>query len=103
MHMMWGLLLIFFVLALALPRQVWPVVLLRLFYLVMIVSGVGMLIALQFPLFYIVKGLLAFVLIGMIEMVLARRKKGTVSPVQWGVLLILLVLVPLMGYQVIYF
>lgn len=102
-HMMWGLLLVFFVLALALPRQAWPVMLLRLFYLVMIISGVGMLIALQFPLFYVVKGLLALVLIGTIEMVLARRKKDSVSPIQWAVLLILLVLVPLMGYQVIHF
>lgn len=102
-HMMWGLLLVFFVLALALPRQGWPVMLLRLFYLVMIVSGVGMLIVLQFPVFYVVKGLLALVLIGTIEMVLARRKKGSVSPIQWAVLLLLLVLVPLMGYQVIHF
>lgn len=79
---------------------------LRLFYIIMLVTGIGMLVNLGFPLMYIVKGALAFFLIYAMEMILVRTKKGTLgsqATMYWAILIITLVLVVLLGYGVISF
>ncbi len=79
---------------------------LRLFYLIMIISGIGMLIGYGFPVQYTLKGVLAIVLIGSIEGLLGKTKKGTIgtkAPAYWGVIIALLLLVILMGFNVIRF
>ena len=57
---------------------------LRLFYVIMIVSGVYLLSALWgFATIYIVKGLLAIVLIGLMEMLLGKAKRGQLAKLIW--------------------
>mgnify|MGYP001943119622 CR=1 FL=1 len=81
---------------------------LRLFFVIMVVSGLGMLILYQFPLMYVVKGILAIWLIVMMERILARTEVGgaqTSSPVgkYWIQMVIALLLVVLLGFEVIRF
>jgi hypothetical protein len=79
---------------------------LRLFYIIMLVSGIGMLVTLGFPLMYLVKGALAFFLIYAMEMILVRTKKGTLgeqATLYWAIMIVTLVLVVLLGYGVISF
>lgn len=76
---------------------------LRLFYVIMLVSGGGMLFRLSFPLMYIIKAVLAVVMIGMMEAIIGRTKRRESTGVFWGVMLVLLVLIVLMGYGVISF
>lgn len=79
---------------------------LRLFYVIMLVSGIGMLIGYGFPAVYVVKGILAIVLIYAMEMLLVRTKKGTLgskAPMYWSLFGVTLVLVILLGYEVISF
>ncbi|NEU29743.1 DUF1516 family protein [bacterium LRH843] len=79
---------------------------LRLFYVIMVVSGIGMLIGFGFPAMYVVKGILAIILIYAMEMLLVRTSKGTIgskAPTYWGILLITLILVILLGFKVISF
>lgn len=76
---------------------------LRLFYVIMLVSGAGMLFGLSFPLMYIIKAVLAVIMIGMMEAVIGRSRRKESTGVFWGVLLVLLVLVVLMGFGVISF
>jgi hypothetical protein len=74
---------------------------LRLFSLIMIATGVGMLIGLHFPLTYVVKGLLALILIGLMEMILVRSRKGKAVKPLWITFVIVLILVLLLGFKVI--
>ncbi|WP_059103711.1 YisL family protein [Shouchella shacheensis] len=76
---------------------------LRLFYLIMIVTGAGMLYGYGFPTMFVVKGILALVLIGFMEMTLAKTKRGESALVGWILVVVTLLLVVLMGYQVISF
>ncbi len=76
---------------------------LRLLYVIMIVTGVGMLFSIGFPLTYVIKGILAIALIYFMEMILVRTKKGTLQPYFWFFCLGALALVLLMGYRVISF
>ncbi|ARK31545.1 DUF1516 family protein [Halalkalibacter krulwichiae] len=79
---------------------------LRLFYVIMIFSGVTLLISLQFPFVYVLKGILALVLIYAIEMILVKTKKGTIgsrAPMYWGLFALTLVLVVLLGMGIISF
>ncbi|WP_017726825.1 DUF1516 family protein [Halalkalibacterium ligniniphilum] len=78
----------------------------RLFYLIMIITGIGSLIAYNFAAMYIVKGILAIALIYVIEMILVRTAKGTLggkAATYWLAFIILLVIVVLMGFGVIRF
>lgn len=75
----------------------------RLFYIIMLVSGIGMLIGYDFPTIYIVKGILAIGLIGAMEAVLGRAKRKEAIAIPLIVVVVLVVVVALMGYGVISF
>ncbi|MDM5197230.1 DUF1516 family protein [Fictibacillus enclensis] len=96
----WAILVILFLIT-YFTRQKITLMLQRLFYLIMIVTGVGMLVQLHFPLHYVLKGILAIVLIGVMEMMVARKRKGNPMAAMWIVLIILLALVLLLAYNVI--
>ncbi len=99
LHMMWGAMLLLFFLSLFLRKQKITVMLLRLSYLLMLGTGIGMLINSGFHYFYLLKGLLAIVLIGMMEMIVVNVQKGvSAKPVLWIVFAILIIVVPAMGY-----
>ena len=76
---------------------------LRLFYLISIGTGATMLFQYNFPTFYAVKGLIAIVLIGMMEMILGRTKRSESAGVFWLLFVGLLVVVILMGLRIIQF
>jgi hypothetical protein len=80
---------------------------LRLFYILILVTGVGLLFTVQFPLTHILKGIFAFWLIYVMEMILVRGAKGKLTPsmkksftFQW---IVAVVLIFLLGYRVIVF
>ncbi len=78
----------------------------RLFYIVMLFSGVYLLSMWGFPLTHVIKGILAIVLIYAMEMILVRTKKGTLgskAPMYWGILIVSLVLVLLLAFRIISF
>ncbi|WP_346244036.1 DUF1516 family protein [Shouchella clausii] len=71
--------------------------LLRLLYVIMIVSGLGMLIVLKFPWLYVIKGILALWLIWTMELILsksvARKESSPSTKGYWIQFLIALILV----------
>jgi predicted tellurium resistance membrane protein TerC len=78
----------------------------RLFFVIMLITGAGMLVYWQFAFLFIVKGVLAIVLIYAMEMLLTRTSKGTIGQqarIYWIVFITCLVLVALIGYNVISF
>ncbi|MFA9559185.1 DUF1516 family protein [Evansella sp. AB-rgal1] len=78
---------------------------LRLFYIVMLFSGVVRLTVWNFDLLYVAKGLLAIALIYAMEMILVKTKKGTIgtkAPMYWGIFGVSLVLVLLLGFRVFF-
>jgi peptidoglycan/LPS O-acetylase OafA/YrhL len=103
MHMMWGVMVLLFLLSIFLPKQKISPVLLRISYLVMLGSGIGMLFYIHFPLFYMIKGLLAILLIGVMEMLLGRTKRREPVLPFWILFILLIILVPAMGYGYIHF
>ena len=76
---------------------------LRLFFVIMILSGIGMLVALQFPIAYILKGVLALILIALMELILTRSVKGKDTKAFWLPLAGVLPLVLIIGINVIRF
>lgn len=80
---------------------------LRLFYIIMLVSGGGMVVGLMmasgFPVMYVIKGVLAVMLIGLMEMILGRTSRSERSGMFWIMMLVFLVLIVLMGFGVIQF
>ncbi|WKB35633.1 DUF1516 family protein [Terrilactibacillus sp. S3-3] len=98
---MWGVMVILFILSIILFRQsIWRM-LLRLAYLVMIVTGIWMLILQHFPGAFVLKGILALILVGMMEMALARRRKEQPSVLLWVLLAVDLIVILLLGYKII--
>ncbi len=78
----------------------------RLFYIVMIFSGIYLLFMWGFPLTHVLKGVLAIVLIYAMEMILVRTKKGTLgskAPMYWGILVASLVIVLLLAFRILTF
>ncbi|WP_028559540.1 DUF1516 family protein [Paenibacillus pinihumi] len=105
----WAFLLILFVVAFLLAKggkakgaKIVGMVL-RLFYIIMLVSGVGMLIGFSFPLMFIIKGILAVILIGLMEMILGRTQRRENTGMFWILLVIIVAIVVLMGFGVISF
>lgn len=99
----WLILVIAFLLScLFLGQKITPMIL-RLFYLIMLGSGIGMLIGLNFPIAFIIKGILAVILIGIMEMIVGRRRRGQPTVPFWIAFIILLAVVVLMGFHVISF
>ena len=76
---------------------------LRIFYLLMILSGLGMIIAFNFPLFYTTKGIIAVVMVGFMEVCCGRLAKNAPYFTLFIVSTILLIVVLLMGFRVITF
>ncbi|PSL43954.1 uncharacterized protein DUF1516 [Salsuginibacillus halophilus] len=77
----------------------------RLFYIVMIVTGVYMLFGLGFPVAYIIKAVLALWLIYIMEAMLGRTKRGVMTDSMkkyyWLQFVIALIVVVLIGFGVI--
>jgi len=71
---------------------------LRLFYLIMVITGAGLLFQYGFPAHYLVKGIIAIVMIGFMEMALAKAKRGQKGITGFIVAVILAILVVIMGY-----
>ncbi|RAV20910.1 DUF1516 family protein [Paenibacillus contaminans] len=99
----WLITIILFILSFLFQGQKVTPMLLRLFYLIMLVSGISMLFILEFPLAFIIKGLLAVVMIGSMEMILGRKRRGEKTMPLWLVFVVLLAIVVLMGFNVISF
>jgi uncharacterized membrane protein SirB2 len=79
---------------------------LRLFYVIMIVTGIALLVLKAFLFTYIIKGLLALLLIYLMEMILVKTKKGISGKSlasYWVLCLAALLVVVLIGYRVIIF
>ncbi|WP_442601659.1 DUF1516 family protein [Paenibacillus sp. KN14-4R] len=99
----WAILLILFVASVIFQRQKVTQMIQRLFYLIMLVSGIGMLMKLDFPPTYVVKGIVAILMIGCMEMVLASiNKRKPFLPMLIGAI-VLAAIVVLIGYGVISF
>lgn len=97
----WGILVLLFIFSFAFYRQKGWIMGLRLSYLVMIITGIWLLFLIHFPIMFLLKGVLAILLIGLMEMVLGRRKKQK-STVPFLVLLAIdLILILLIGYKII--
>ncbi|MCQ2009838.1 MAG: DUF1516 family protein [Sporolactobacillus sp.] len=99
--LVWGLVVILFILSYLLTEQkVWSMIL-RTAYLVMIITGVVMLFLIHFPLVPTIKGVLSFALIGLMEVAMGKRKKKESSWIFLVLIAVLLILILLMGYHVI--
>lgn len=109
----WAIMVLLFIVAFILLKrghtkgQKITQMILRLFYIIMVVTGVGMLISYKFPLIYIVKGILAIWLIAVMELILARSGQETAQGAStgsyWVQLVISLIIVVLIGFNVISF
>ncbi|TSB48156.1 DUF1516 family protein [Alkalicoccobacillus porphyridii] len=69
----------------------------RLFYIIMLVSGVGMLFN-NMQLSFIIKGVLAIMLIGIMEVIMGRTKRKELTGSFWIVFAVLLAVVVALGY-----
>lgn len=105
----WFWILLFFVLSFLLlkagkrtPKKIVHM-LLRLIALIMIVTGILMLVAYQFPIAYTVKGILAIAMVGVMEMILGMTAKGKRTGPFWATLIILVALVLLIAFRVLAF
>ena len=76
---------------------------LRLFFVIMLISGVGLIVGLQFPALYIIKGILAIILIALMEIILTRSAKGKETKAFWLSFAGVLPIVLLIGFNVIRF
>ncbi|MFS0780210.1 YisL family protein [Bacillus sp. 1P06AnD] len=99
----WVILLIAFFLTYILESKKVMGIILRIFYIVMLGTGIGMIAKMGFPANFVVKGILAIILIGLMEMLLARQKRNKKAMPLWILFIIVVVIVILMGYQVISF
>lgn len=99
----WAILIVLFLLSCIFQRQKVTGILLKIFYLIMLVSGIGMLVMLKFPLMYVIKGLLAIVAIGMMEAIMGRLRRKQPTAVFWVILVVALALVILLGFGVLQF
>lgn len=98
----WAILILFFFLTYFFQKK-WLGIITRIFYLIMLITGIGMLILLKFPLIFIIKGIIAIALITIMEKLLALKKKGTPPAPFWIAFAIDLILVILLGFKVIQF
>lgn len=104
LHMMWGVMVLLFILSLIFRGQKITVMLLRLTYLLMLGTGIGLLIGFKFPLLFVIKGVLALLLFGVMEMIVGKAQRGDRAvPLLWVLFVILIVLIPAIGYGYITF
>lgn len=97
----WAILVLLLVVSYFAPKQKITPMIQRLFYLIMIISGVGMLAMIGFPLLYILKGILAIMLIGVMEVIVGRRKRSESTKKFWIAFVVLLLLILSIGYDLI--
>ncbi|SFE79931.1 DUF1516 family protein [Alteribacillus iranensis] len=97
----WAFLILFFLISYFFSKQKITLMLQRLFAVIMIVTGIGMWILYGFPMFYLIKGILAILLIGIMEMLVGRKKRQQSHGGMWAGFIILALIVLLMGYNVI--
>ncbi|WP_185819915.1 DUF1516 family protein [Salibacterium salarium] len=97
----WFLLVLFFLVSYFVPKQTITLMLQRLFAVIMIISGVGMLFSYGFPLLFILKGVLAVIVIAIMEMLVGKKKRSEPQGALWIACIILLVIIILLGYNVI--
>lgn len=95
----WPLMLIAFFLSYKFTGQKFTMMITRLFALFMIVSGFGMVIIYGFPLLPLFKAILALLLIGSMETMVARKRKGKKNVVIWVIWVILLAIILSIGYS----
>ncbi|RYL94062.1 DUF1516 family protein [Sporolactobacillus sp. Y61] len=97
----WGIMILLFILSFAFNRQKGWSMALRLTYLIMLVTGVWMLVLIHFPILFVIKGVLALILIGLMEMALAKRNRHQ-SAVWLMILFVIdLIFILLIGYEII--
>ncbi|MBD7938034.1 MULTISPECIES: YisL family protein [Cytobacillus] len=70
---------------------------LRLFYLLIIATGVGMLFSINIDIMYVLKALVGLWIIAMWEMILIRSKKGEKPTILWVQLIVAFLLVLYLG------
>ncbi|HWO78290.1 MAG TPA: DUF1516 family protein [Bacillus sp. (in: firmicutes)] len=99
----WAILIVLFLISYFVRKQKISVMMQRLFYIIMLVTGIGMLVMRNFELLFVVKGILAILLIGTMEMLTIRSRKGKTVAGIWVGFVVLLVLVVLIGYDKIVF
>lgn len=79
----------------------------RLFYVLILGSGIGMVIILGFPVTFVIKGILAISLVYFMERILGKKKKneldGKMESYYWIMFAVTIMLVVLIGYRVITF
>lgn len=79
----------------------------RLLFIIMIGTGIGLLSIYGFPFTYILKGILAISLVYFMEMILVKTKRGTADgktiAYYWIMCLVTLMLVLLIAFKVIQF
>ncbi|MEI7026936.1 YisL family protein [Paenibacillus sp. y28] len=101
----WPLLFLLFVLSCIFIRTRALHMILRLMYIVMIVSGGTLLYSYGFPLSYSIKGVLALILIYIMEKILGSRRRQSWSSGQkaglWIAFSVITLLIVLLGYGVI--
>ncbi|MEH7391892.1 DUF1516 family protein, partial [Bacillus sp. JJ1474] len=71
---------------------------LRLFYLLIIITGVVILSKINISSLYILKSLLGIVVIGMMEMIIVRSVKGKKTTMFWLLFLVTFILVLYLGF-----
>lgn len=78
---------------------------LRLSYILVFITGIGLLNELGYPWIYIFKGVMAFIMIGFMEMLLSRGAKGMLSSQKASIysvlILVIAVITLLIGYKII--
>ncbi|WP_026692614.1 DUF1516 family protein [Peribacillus kribbensis] len=95
----WAILILLFLISYFASRQKITLMIQRLFYLIMLGSGIGMLILGHFNGRYIIKGIAAVILMGIMEMLVARKRKGKKHAGFWIVFVILLAFILLVAYN----
>ena len=100
----WAFLIIFFLVSFTLYKthkmksaKVVSMIL-RLFYLIMFLSGLELLITYGFPPHYFVKGIIALLMIGFMEMALRKAKRGQSGMVGFILAFVSALLVVIMGF-----
>nr|WP_295971206.1 YisL family protein [uncultured Bacillus sp.] len=101
----WALALILFIIAVILNKQEKQrslklvQMILRLFYLLIIITGAIMLFSMNVNVTYMIKGALGIVVIGLYEMILSRSVKKQSTGMFWGLLVVSFAAVLYLGYS----
>jgi uncharacterized membrane protein SirB2 len=101
----WAVALILFVVAIALQKsgkakgaKIVSMVL-RLFYILIVATGVLLLSKINIDSAYVIKGLMGIVVIGLMEMISVRTRKAKSTTVLWGIFAVALAYVMYLGFS----